>query len=260
MYIQRDFLEICGSEILARRGIKAVSFESVDSTSSAARRYAEGGGGGKALFVADTQSGGRGRMGKSFFSPAKTGIYMTLMLDVTEDAPMSVVSLTSAAAVAVSSVCERLCGESCGIKWVNDIYLHGKKVCGILAESFSAHGRKYVLIGVGVNLATEDFPDDLESIAGSLGARADRRREAVLALCEALCDIHERLREGDFSHMEEYRRRSTVLGREVTFVRNGVSAVGVAEEIKDSGALAVRLRDGSLALLGSGEISLRVRP
>ena len=125
---------ISKSEKLKSRGIATVYFSSVDSTNSAARRHAAEGGATPTLFLADSQSAGRGRMGRSFFSPAETGIYMTLLFDVTHDAPTSTVALTSAAAVAVVRAASAVAGADCLIKWVNDVYVGGRKACGILAH------------------------------------------------------------------------------------------------------------------------------
>ncbi len=255
-----DFLGIYGSEKLHERGIVPVCFAEVDSTNAAARRYVFDGKDTPALFAADTQSAGRGRLGRSFFSPSETGIYMTLLLDITGDAPTSVIALTSAAAVVVTRELQRYSASKCEIKWVNDIYMNGRKVCGILAESFSHEGRGYVILGVGVNLATEDFPVELRGVAGSLGAKADTdmRRRLTEALAVGLFDIYGCLKNGDFSYMEEYRAYSLVLGKEVRFTQNGEWYEGVAQGITDMGALTVKLLDGQVHMLNSGEISLRL--
>ncbi len=243
-----------------QKGMNLICFESVDSTNSFAREYVRGGGDLPALFVAESQSGGRGRQGKSFYSPHGSGVYMSLLFDVTDEPPRSVVSLTSAAAVAVCTSCESIGGCECGIKWVNDIYAGGKKVAGILAELFEDRGRKYVIIGVGVNLGKAEFPEELRDIAGTLGCEATEKnkRELVLEITSKLTDIRKKLADGDFSYMDIYRSRSVVLGREVTFTQNGVTQCGTAENITDTGALTVCLADGEKKVLSSGEISLRL--
>ncbi len=261
MFIQKDFLRIAEARELAVRGIACFVYDCIDSTSTQARRYAQEGGEAAALFLADRQSAGRGRTGKSFYSPQSTGVYLTLLLDITDDAPASVVALTSAAAVAVAEACESVCGARCGIKWVNDIYVDGKKVCGILAESFEAHGRRFAALGVGINLSTDSFPRDIADIAASLTGAAsnDVRRTLTLEVCTGVFDIYNKLREGDFSYMEKYRERSLVLGKEIIFWQNGAENSGMCLSIKDSGALEVQLPDGHRTLLASGEISLRVK-
>ncbi len=261
MFTQRDFLRIADERELSERKLSCFCYDCIDSTNSEARRYAEQTGKGNVLFLADRQSAGRGRTGKSFYSPQGTGVYLTLLLDITDDAPASVVALTSASAVAAAEACDSVCGTKCGIKWVNDLYIDGKKVCGILAESFEAHGRRFVAIGVGINLSTDSFPTDIADIAGSLAntAGADMRRELAIAVCTGVFDIYNKLRAGDFSYMQSYRERSLVLGKEIKFWQNGAENSGTCVSIKDSGALEVRLPDGHKALLASGEISLRVK-
>ncbi len=256
----KDIFDIADSQILKTRGIAPVCFSEVDSTNSAARRYAAEGGAAPALFVADTQSAGRGRMGRTFFSPAETGIYMTLLFDVTDDAPTSAVAMTSAAAVAVACAAERLTGAECAIKWVNDVYVSGRKACGILAEAFAFGDRRYACVGVGINLATADFPEELRGIAGSLCKEPSQRQryELTVAVAAELFDIYGRVRKGDRSYMAEYRRRSMVLGKMVTFTRNGISDGGLAVSINDDGGLVVEKDDGTSTVLSSGEITLRV--
>ncbi len=260
MPTKNDFLKIENDKALAARKIKLIGYECIDSTSTEARRHAEAGGEGNVLFLAKEQSAGRGRTGKSFYSPHGTGIYMTLLLDITDAPPASVVALTSAAAVAVAMACESVCGVRCGIKWVNDIYVGGKKVCGILAESFEAHGKRFAAVGVGINLSTADFPEEIASVAGSLSKKQDKKtqRELTLAVCTGIFDIYEGLREGDFSYMQSYRERSAVLGKQISFWKNGIKSSGTAVAVSDSGALEVRLPDGSKETLSSGEITLRL--
>lgn len=259
--IKNDFLGIANSDKLKKRKIAAVCFSEVDSTNSAARRYAEQGGKAPALFVADTQSAGRGRMGRSFFSPAKTGVYMTLLIDATDKTAECATRVTTAAAVAVARVCERATGSRCEIKWVNDVYSNGKKVCGILAESFFVEKKRYVCVGVGINLCTQAFPDELEGIAGSLADGYSDRERAELAVSVAteLFDSLESVDRGDVSHISEYRERSCVLGKRVVFLQNGIAREGLATDIDADGGLTVALDGGETVVLRSGEITLRVK-
>ena len=256
----RDFLAINGDSTLSERGISPYSFESIDSTNTIAREMTRDGRvKAPALFLANRQTGGRGRLGRSFFSPADTGIYMTLVLDVTDGQAASVTGLTSAAAVAVARGIRETLGISVGIKWVNDLYHNGKKVCGILAESFLAGERRYAAVGIGINLSTDAFPEELAGIAGSLCNAADKRRELTLAVCRGVYDIYGELCRGELSYMNEYRRLSIVLGKEVTFIQNGVSYRGVAVSVSDDGALSIRTDDGGKTELRSGEITLRLK-
>ena len=252
---------IIDSSELKRRGITTIYFDTVDSTSSAARRYAIDGIKAPALFVADSQSQGRGRLGRSFYSPATTGIYETLLLDVTGDSATSLSLVTSAVAVAVSNAILDITTIDCQIKWVNDIYVGGKKACGILAESFFADNRQMLAVGVGVNLGTESFPTELEGIATSLCTDFSESLRASLC-CKIganIFDIYDQIKSGERSFMDEYRHRSAVLGKQITFTQNGVTQSGIATEINDEGHLSVTLDDNSRVLLSSGEITVRLQ-
>lgn len=254
---ENQYSSLAASDNLRQRGIDLIYFDEIDSTNAEARRMAEQGKNTPALIVADRQSAGRGRMGRSFFSPVGTGIYMSLLIEVKSDELPAAVSLTSAAAVAVIRATDKYTGKKTLIKWVNDILLDGKKVCGILAESFTAHGKSYVCIGIGINTSTKDFPDDISNIAGSVNT-SDRA-----SICESVCcelyDLYLEILASDKSYIEEYRSRSAVIGREITYIQNGKSTNAIALDIDGDGALTVKHSDGTEARLFSGEISLRIK-
>ncbi|MBO5939535.1 MAG: biotin--[acetyl-CoA-carboxylase] ligase [Clostridia bacterium] len=231
-------------------------FPTVDSTNSEARRYAIDGNAVPALFLAEEQTAGRGRMGRSFFSPHSTGIYLSLLLK-TNDALSDPITATTASAVAVRQAIEAITGISVGIKWVNDLYYDGKKICGILAESFFVGADRYLIVGVGVNLSTVDFPEELQGTAGSLFAESTTLREALAA--EIARRLYSILTDGESNvFMEDYRAASLVLGQDITYLQNGVARCGVAEAVDELGRLLVRHSDGTTELLASGEISLRI--
>ena len=232
-------------------------YDEIDSTNSEAKRYALGGGEAPAAFLAERQSGGRGRVGRSFYSPRGTGVYLTLLLPMRGELTDGVL-LTSASAVAVRRAIARVTGIEVGIKWVNDLYLHDRKVCGILAESFFVGAERRVALGVGVNLYTEEFPEELSEIAGSLGEAEEGLRNPLAAeLIRQLYDMAEDPAPERF--LEEYRRASVVLGREILYTENGETFSARAEEIDGRGRLWVCREDGARVCLASGEISLRVQ-
>lgn len=254
------------SSSLADRNISVNVFDELDSTNSEARRFAvkNGLGHGEArAFVALSQSAGRGRMGRSFFSPAASGLYFTMLFDVSGMTPEKMLCLTPAAAVAVVRVAERSGARGARIKWVNDILLGGKKACGILAESFTVGDKRYAAVGIGINLFTDSFPAELESIATSFfdGSASDGEklgvlcRTAELLACE-LCDLKKMIDGDDLSYMDEYRRASAVLGRRVSYVKEGVEHFGEAVAVDDLGRLSVREDSGEMITLSGGEISL----
>ncbi len=227
-------------------------YKTIDSTNSEARRKINEGLSLPAVFIADEQTEGRGRRGKSFFS--RGGLYMSVAVDTKES---DTVLITTLAAVAVAEAIEEAAGVRAGIKWVNDIYLDGKKICGILCEAISDLFGKTdaVIIGIGVNLNVNDFPEELEYIAGSLSsptlkneALAETIAEKLLANLGETSDI-----------IPRYKERSIVLGKTVTYEQNGKTFTGEAVDIDDRGGLVVIDPDGRKTVLSSGEITLRTK-
>ena len=230
-------------------------YDTVDSTNTEAKRYALDGGNVPCVFLAETQTAGRGRMGRSFYSPEGVGLYLSLLLSAERE--WDPVGVTTAAAVATRRAIETVCTIGTDIKWVNDLYYHNKKVCGILAESFFAGERRSFVIGVGINLYTTDFPEELRDIAGGLLSEKKGLRSRLAA--ETARGLWMLIRQPDRTEiMADYRAHSMVLGRQITFSENGITRDGVAESIDENGHLTVRLTDGTRAELASGEISLRL--
>lgn len=234
---------------------EVVIFDSIDSTNNEARRRAERGDTVPSLIIAEHQTAGRGRLGRSFYSPANTGLYMTALFEISSS-PSDTVFLTTAAAVAMAKAIEKCAGISVDIKWVNDLYLFGKKICGILCESFATGNRRYVAVGIGVNLYTEDFPEELSEIAASLCPERDVKYELASEVFGTLWRFYDT---GDRTDMlEYYRAHSMVLDKRVVFYENEKAHFGVAESIDKDGRLCVALDDGSKKILSSGEITLRL--
>ena len=236
---------------LAAIGLSFFHYDTLDSTNSEAKRRAS-----ElslpAVLVADAQSAGRGRMGRDFFSPKDTGLYFSYVTEIRQRE--TTVGLTAAAAVAAARAIARTTGRECTIKWVNDLLLDGKKVAGILCECFGADDRLFAVVGIGINIGTVDFPEELRKKAGSLGISSDVREHLTASLAEELHALVTAL--PDRSFMEEYRTRSAVLGRRVHYVQNGVAYEGEAIAIDDGGGLLVKDGEGREHLLASGEISL----
>ena len=252
--------KLCRERILSalpreERDLQVTVYGMTDSTNMRAKCHATGAFTGHALFVADGQQQGRGRLGRTFYSPAGTGLYLSYLFSTKE--PLErLTALTPAAAVACARAIERLCGRYVGIKWVNDLYLQDKKVCGILTEAVSAAtpGEEHkIIIGVGINLTTEHFPKELEHSAGALGRSIDRSLlagEIAHGLIGIKNDLYDR------SFMEEYRARSVVLGKRVRMIRGDVETEGIVEGFDCDGGLLLRTDEG-LRLFTGGEISLR---
>ena len=229
-------------------------FDLIDSTNTEARRYALSGGSAPAVFIAREQSAGRGRMGRSFYSPSATGLYLSVLLDIQPD---DAVRLTTSAAVAVRRAVLRTANTDLKIKWVNDLYLLDKKVAGILAEAIVADGRPLTVLGVGINLCTDFGSTELEGIAGSIGASEDIRIPLATSFIRELCSVL--FRETPTDIIKEYKENSCVIEKPIVFTENGNSFFGRAVDITEQGHLRVQLEDGREKTLSSGEISLRIR-
>jgi BirA family biotin operon repressor/biotin-[acetyl-CoA-carboxylase] ligase len=247
-------------------------FKVLESTNLTAKKMALDGAPHGTVVVSEEQTKGRGRMGRSFFSPPTGGIYMSFILAPKLEAAKSVL-ITTAASVAVCRAIEAVTGISCKIKWVNDIYLDGKKVCGILTEAvsdFESGHIDYIVLGIGINFSTaaEAFPKELSGIAGSLisavSAEGISRNRLIAEVIDQVLEINEDLESRQF--LEDYRNRSFILGKEILVIpriradNESEPAEGMpatALDIDGDGGLVVRYRDGSVQTLNSGEISIR---
>ncbi|MBP5232096.1 MAG: biotin--[acetyl-CoA-carboxylase] ligase, partial [Planctomycetes bacterium] len=238
-------------------------FPVIGSTNDRAKELAAAVSPHHATVLAEAQTAGRGRRGREFYSPAAGGLYMTMLLRP-EQAAADAQFATVAAAVAVCRAIETLLPACApGIKWVNDVYVGGRKACGILAEAGELRDGRVMsmVVGVGVNVSTAVFPPELREVATALpgGAGLDRNRLAaeIMNAFFAMSDNNgsAAFREGVLA---AYRERSIVLGREVTYDAHGAAITAKAVAINDRGNLVVRLPDGTETALHSGEISVRL--
>ena len=239
---------------------KVICLEETDSTNNYAKTIASEGAAHGTTVIAKCQTAGKGRMGRSFISPKGTGLYMTVIIREnisTETLPL----LTPLAAVAVSRTVDRLSRCNSKIKWVNDIYLNGKKICGILTEgSLTAQGSvNYAVVGIGINLLaiSDKLPDELldkvTSIEEETGVRcnADEMSRGILACMDELLP---QIGKGDF--ISEYRSKSCVIGCDVLVTKFSPPKFGTAIDIDDRGRLVVEYMDGSREALDSGEANV----
>ncbi|MBQ9806781.1 MAG: biotin--[Clostridia bacterium] len=233
--------------------------ECTDSTNEQAKRMAIAGERRTALIAAAEQTAGRGRLGRSFYSPDQTGVYFSILLTVTKPL-QSAVSLTGAAAVAVMRAIRSQTGQQCSIKWVNDLYLDGKKVCGILAEALSGleTGTQQVILGIGVNLCTEVFPEELIGKAGAVHGKKTSRVDLIAAIWRELCPFLQDFE--DRSWLTDYRTHSMVIGKDIVWRKGEESHRGCAVDINGDGELIVRNREGEEQILRTGEISILLEP
>lgn len=242
------------------RGIGISVFDSIDSTNDEAKRQWKAMKAAPAILVSDSQTAGRGRRGRSFYSPGGTGLYMSLLLQP-ESGLEDAVHITTATAVVVAKALKKCTGAEVGIKWVNDLYLKGRKVCGILTEAVMEADpteTPAVVVGIGINLTTEVFPEELHGIAGGLGLPeiAVNRNALVADIVNGLLDFAKDMR--DCSFVEEYRQMSVVLGKEIRYNEGDALIRARALDIDEEGGLMVELPDGSVKVLKTGEITVRL--
>ena len=245
--------ELAGALAGRRVGRALVCLETVDSTNNEVKRRALAGAADGLAVVAEQQTGGRGRRGRSFVSPAGQGLYLSVLLR--PRCPLEEVSaLTAWTAVAVCNAVERVCGVRPGIKWPNDVILDGRKLCGILTElelEAETAALRHVVVGVGINLTCLLYTSD-----AALG-RAPRRAEMAAAVLAALDELYAAFPAERAAWLERYRADCLTLGRTVRLLRAGEEEEAFAEAVDDAFALVVRRADGSREAVSSGEVSVR---
>jgi BirA family biotin operon repressor/biotin-[acetyl-CoA-carboxylase] ligase len=242
--------------------------ESIDSTNTRAKQLAETGEPEGTLIVAEEQTAGRGRRGRNWTSPQGVGIFMSLLLRPPLE-PVQASGITLVSALAVAQGIRQSCGEKAQIKWPNDIVIHGKKVCGILTETSSEPDYiHYVVVGIGINANTKEFPAEFAEHASSIfletGTHVDRK-ELIAAVMNSFTGYYQKyLQTGDLSLLqEEYDRLLINKDRQVKIFHGLVQEatpeniqVGTARGIDRTGALLVETKEG-LRTVVSGEVSVR---
>lgn len=229
-------------------GLAVEALAETDSTNTRLKEWARAG---KIappfLLTADCQTAGRGRLGRRFVSPAGTGLYMSLLVQPPEGAESGLITVL--AAVAVCRALEGLTGLPMKIKWVNDIFFRGRKVCGILAERVE----QGVIVGIGVNLKTPPggFPPEAGA-AGALDREIDRFQLAG-AIAGRFLEALPRL--PDPAVIADYRARMPLIGHTIRYTRGGVEKSALAVGVAEDGGLMIR-EDGEETVLRTGEVTL----
>lgn len=263
-----------------------IHFKKIDSTNAEALRRIEGESKNgqdflraldQTVLAADEQSSGRGRLKRAFYSPAKTGVYFTAIYAPQKEIQEPAL-LTASAAVAVCRSLKEFFGADAKIKWVNDIYLEGKKVCGILAEGHLGPDGKIdaAAIGIGINIYPSDFPAEIAGRAGSVlpdtfGAsnnRGEAKNQAGDIRLDLARDVSQKLFDilSDASKiravLDEYAALSFIVGKTITVIPvigdNNSAYAATVLGIDKKARLLVRLNDGSERALSSGEISIKI--
>lgn len=242
--------------------IKIETLEKTTSTNTLVREKAKENEEGLVI-AAGEQTAGRGRLGRSFFSPGDSGVYMSLLLKPAIK-PEDAVQITTAAAVSVCKALEKLGIYNSEIKWVNDIYICNRKVCGILTESsFNANSGllDFAVLGIGINIYESEagFPDDIKNIAGAVFSerKENLRNRFIAEFINEFFDFYDDL--SSKKHLNEYRKKSLVLGKKINILQGETTREGKAIDIDENCNLVVELPDGKTEKLYSGEISVRVK-
>ena len=239
-------------------------FDTIDSTNTRAKEMASSGAPHGTVLVAGHQTAGRGRLGRSFQSPAGLGVYMSVILRP-KCTPDKLMHLTCATAVAMCDAVEKAAGIRPGIKWTNDLVLGSRKIAGILTE-LSVDPKTglvdYAVVGIGINCRQQpaDFPEEIRGFAGSL-AMALGRDIAIAPVAAAMIDALYTMSRYLFvpigQLMDSYRADCITVGRDISLLRGDSVRHGHAIGVDDLGALLVRFADGHVEAVNSGEVSVR---
>ena len=258
----KGYVLLENSDVLSKQGIAyylteeidIFSYKTIDSTNTQMKKLAINGGINHSVIVSEEQSAGRGRFGRSFYSPAQKGVYMSVLLK-TGDSLQNATMITIKTAVAVRRAIAKLYDIEVAIKWVNDLYYRGKKVCGILSEAisdFESGMIEAIIIGIVINVSTDNFPLEIASIATSLGLQEANRNQFIAEILNQLFAIIDE----DFKLvLNEYRMASCVLHKQITFNQKGEQFTGLVREINDLGNLVVS-SNGAEMVLTAGEVSI----
>ena len=244
------------------------TMESTTSTNDLAKLYANQNSTTPAIFISEEQTAGRGRLGRKFVSPSKTGLYISLCLFPTialEDLSL----ITCATAVACVETLEELTGKSLNIKWVNDLFYQDKKVGGILTEvisDFESQQVQALIVGMGINLidSPQSFPEELHSIVGSIFSSKTKydnssfnRNHFIAQFLEKWTFYYQNLSKRDF--IESYKEHSNVIGKFVNIFEGNQTYSAYAKDIDENGHLIIEKEDNTLHSLSYGEVSIRTK-
>ena len=244
------------------------TMESTTSTNDLAKIYANQNSATPAIFISEEQTAGRGRLGRTFVSPAKSGLYISLCLFPTvalEDLSL----ITCATAVACIETIEQLTGKSLDIKWVNDLFYQDKKVGGILTEvisDFESQQVQALIVGIGINLidSPQSFPEELHSIVGSVFSSKEEYNESsfnrnhfIAQFLEKWTFYYQNLSQRNF--ITSYKEHSNVIGKSIKVIEGNHVYHAMAKDIDENGHLIIEKEGNTLHSLSYGEVSIRTK-
>ncbi len=236
-------------------------FDELDSTNSYLKKIGSSGEKETQLVIALSQTGGRGRMGRSFYSPNGTGIYFSLLLHPEFSAKKSLF-LTVMAAVSVAEAVMKYNKNDVKIKWVNDIYIDGKKVCGILTEGAINSDKMldYAVVGIGINVIAPEngFPEDIKNIATAIfpGKTEDNIKEKIVAdIVNRFFSMYNGI---DTDFVKRYKEYSYLTGKEINIISGDTVRPATVIDITDDCHLLVKNEKGEIEEISSGDVSVRL--
>ena len=235
-----------------------------DSTNRVLKELARNGAKEGQVVIADEQTNGRGRLGRYFFSPQNRGIYMSVLLRP-DDKAYEMAPLTAWVAVAVANAIEAVCGVRPGVKWVNDLIMNGKKICGIMTElavKEDSNKVDYIIVGIGINVTgiQETFPEELKEIASSIEAETGEIVSKAQLVAEIIREIEllsENWQIETLKYLEQYRKDCITIGKEVRVLSPEGERAATALSIERDFSLLVRYDVGTVERVYSGEVSVR---
>lgn len=267
---ENDIISVEGiSQYLDDKAIakKINIFKTIGSTNVTAKKLAVDGATHGTVVISEEQTKGRGRLGRTFYSPASKGIYLSIILRPKFSISNSVL-ITTAASVAVCHAIMSVIKCDPKIKWVNDIYIENKKVCGIMTEAitdFESGEVDSIILGIGINFSTSktDFPKEIQDIAGSLMSMVGKcnqsgditRNQLVAKLINNITNVCDMALSRN--HLDEYKMRSTILNQKIEVHALNEVIEAFAIDINDNGGLIIRTNDGEVSSINSGDVSIK---
>ncbi len=236
-------------------------YKTIDSTNTQAKLFVESEKRCNAVFIASEQTAGRGRLGRSFVSKKNKGLYLSILLNQ-KLPPEFATALTTYMAVIASRAIHTLSSVEPKIKWVNDLYLGGKKCAGILTEgkaSEDGNTLDYAVVGIGINLLSQEFPEDVNAIATTIEDECKKRVDRINLAAIIAKDFFENLHlVGTPELAKEYRSHSFLIGEKVTVIKPASEYEATVKDITDKCELVLTLGDGTEEILSTGEVSVRI--
>ena len=239
---------------------KLIIYDETASTNQIAKELCKSGEGEGTVIIANSQTSGKGRMGRSFISNSENGLYFTLILRPKIDAEGCTL-ITVLAATAVARAIEEISNKNAQIKWVNDIIVNDKKVCGILTEAGFGAGQTldYAVLGIGINIAPPKggFDDEIKDVAGAIFERCEKclKEKLFASIIKHFFNDYYQLEKKEY--VRYYVEKSSIVGKEVDVYVGDRVVCGVATDIDENASLIVKTNEGKICAFSSGEARVR---